>query len=123
MALPPAPALDWLGEQTGWNETVLAGPETGNPIPGRIGHRVVIGHWIETVDYSGKLESVSRFYSTGMSNAERIDLLNRWGVAYVFFGPEEQGIGDFYPDAVDYLVPVYRNDVCAVYRVALRDGQ
>ena len=74
-------------------------------IPGRTGHRVVIGHWIETVDCSGKLESVSRFYSTGMSNAERIDVLNRWGEAYVFFGAEEQVLGGFDPAAVDYLVP------------------
>ena len=75
------------------------------------------------MDYSGKLESVSRFYGTGMSNAERIDLLNRWGVAHLILGPEEQGIGGFDPAAVDYLVRAYRNDVCAIYRVALRDGQ
>lgn len=115
--------IDWLGKKTQWNETVLARPETGNLIPGRIGHRVVIGHWAETVDYAGKLRSVESFFGTEMVNADRIDLLSGWGVAYVFFGPEEQGLGDFDPTNVDYLVPVYRNDVCAIYRVAMRDDQ
>ncbi|MCJ7735916.1 MAG: hypothetical protein MUQ10_01200, partial [Anaerolineae bacterium] len=65
----------------------------------------------------------SRFYGTGISDAERKVLLREWGVAYVFSGPEEQGLGGFDPAAVDYLVPAYSNDVCAIYRVAMRDGQ
>jgi len=37
-------AVDWLGEYSDWDETVLAAFETGSLIPARMGHQVVLGH-------------------------------------------------------------------------------
>jgi len=111
--------VDWLGENTSWEETVLAGPETGSLIPARIGHRVVIGHGMETVDYESKRAAVARFFAADTPDVERLALLEEWGVAYVFHGPEERALGEFDPDVAPWLVLVFRVGKVAVYQVRL----
>ncbi|MBN1811549.1 MAG: hypothetical protein JXA14_06920 [Anaerolineae bacterium] len=112
-------AVDWLGENSAWEETVLSGFNTGNLIPARIGHRVVLGHWMETVDYAEKRAAVARFYEAQTSDAQRQELLEMWGVAYVFHGAEERALGDFDPAATSWLEPAFRSGEVAVYRVLL----
>lgn len=109
--------VDWLGENAAWEETVLAGPEVGSLIPTRIGHRVVLGHRMETVGYEGKRAAVARFFAAGTPNAERVALLEEWGVAYMFHGPDERALGGFNPDRSDGLVRVFRQGDVSIYRV------
>lgn len=109
--------VDWLGENSAWGETVLSGFNTGNLIPARIGHRVVLGHWMETVDYEEKRSAVARFYGAEASDAQRRELLEVWGVAYVFHGAEERALGDFDPAMSSLLAPAFRSGEVAVYRV------
>jgi len=109
--------VDWLGENTSWEETVLAGFEVGNLIPARIGHRVVLGHWMETVDYEGKQAAVDRFFSSATPEEERLALLSGWEVGWVFYGPEERALGDFDPAESAYLEPAFRRGEATVYRV------
>jgi hypothetical protein len=111
--------VDWLGANASWDETVLSGFETGNLIPARIGQRVVLGHWMETVDYEVKRENVARFFAADTPEKERLDLLLKWNVAWVFYGPEERSLGDFDPDVASWLVPGWRTAEVAVYRVTL----
>jgi uncharacterized membrane protein len=110
-------AMDWLGENSEWDATVLSGFDTGNLLAARIGHRVVIGHWMETVDYAETRSAVTRFYSVGASEAERQELLGMWGVAYVFHGAEERALGEFDPATVSWLDLVFHSGDAAVYRV------
>lgn len=112
-------AVDWLGKNTAPEETVLSGPDVGNLIPARIGHRVVMGHGMETVDYKGKREAVERFFSTTISDGERLSLLEKWGVVWVFYGPEERGMGGFDPRAVPWLEPAFRSRETVVYRAVM----
>jgi hypothetical protein len=114
-------AVDWLGTHSAWDETVLSGFDTGNLIPARIGHRVVLGHWMETVDYAEKRAAVTRFYDAGTPDAQRQALVQAWDVAYVFHGPEERALGDFDPAAAAWLEPAFRLGDVAVYRVALEE--
>jgi len=109
--------VDWLGENSAWDETVLAGFETGNLIPARIGHRVVLGHWMETVDYAGKQEAVVHFFAADTSDEERLALLEEWRVNWIFYGPEEWSLGAFAPEAASWLVPAFRRGEVTVYRV------
>ncbi len=115
-------AVDWLGENSLPQETVLSGVEAGGLIPARIGHRVVVGHGMETVDYQGKREAVERFFSVRTPDAERLALLEKWGVAWVFYGPEERGMGGFNPATAPWLEPAFRSGEVAVYRVATGGG-
>jgi len=115
-------AVDWLGENAAPEETVLSSFDVGNLIPARIGHRVVIGHGMETVDYRGKQEAVEQFFSARTSDAERLALLEEWGVVWVFYGPEERGLGEFDPATVPWLQPVFRSGEVVVYRAATGGG-
>jgi len=110
-------AVDWLSEHSTWNETVLAAPETGSLIPARIGHRVVIGHEMETVAYKTKLQSVTRFYEASTPESVRRNLLRNWDVRYVLHGPHENSLDGFDPDRSENLIPVFRQDNVSVYRV------
>ncbi len=110
-------AVDWLGENSLPEEAVLAGYEVGNLIPARIGHRVVVGHGMETVDYGGKLAAVERFLDAGTTDEERLALVEEWGVVWLFYGPEEREMWEVDPATVDWLELAFRSGEVSVYRV------
>jgi hypothetical protein len=110
-------AVDWLGKHSAWDETVLSGFGTGNLIPARIGHRVVLGHWMETVDHAEKRSAVARFYAVETADAERRNLVEEWGAVYVFYGPEERALGSYDPATSPWLERVFQMGDVAVYRV------
>ncbi len=111
--------VDWLGENSSWEETVLSSFEVGNLISARIGHRVVVGHWMETINYEEKREAADRFFAVATPNSERLRLLERYGVSYIFYGPHEQALGAFDPANADYLTLVYARDNVSVYQVTI----
>jgi hypothetical protein len=110
-------AVEWLDVHSEWDETVLAAYETGNWIAGAIGHRVVLGHWAETVDYKVKRMQVATFYAAGTTGADRRELLDRWGVRYVYVGPLERASGGLDPSAASDLELAFSCGDVAVYRV------
>jgi hypothetical protein len=109
-------AVDWLGANSSSEDTVLASYELGGFIPARIGHRVLMGHWTETVDLAGKRAAVERFYGAATDD-ERQVILRKYGIAYVFHGPREQTIGNFDPAQADYLALVFTHHDVSVYQV------
>jgi hypothetical protein len=109
--------VDWLGQNTTWDATVLSSFEVGGLIPARIGHRVVLGHVIETKDPEEKQRAAARFFADTTSDGERQGLLARYGIAYVFYGPFERALGDFDPAQAGYLTQVYTNHNVSIYRV------
>jgi hypothetical protein len=109
--------VDWLEENSSWEETVLSSFESGNLITARIGHRVVVGHWMETVNYEEKREAADRFFAAATPNSERLRLLERYSVSYVFYGPYEQALGNFEPANANYLAPVFTLHNVNVYQV------
>jgi len=111
-------AVDWLGEHATWNQTILSAPETGSLIPARIGHRVVVGHSMETVEFETKRAAVARFYDTETSVSQRELMVDEWAVDYVFHGPHEKSLGEFDPGSAAWLVPEFRRGQVAVYRVS-----
>lgn len=111
--------VDWLGENTSWEKTVLADFEVGNLISGRIGHRVMLGHWMETMDYEFKRGAVARFFNGVMPDEERLRLLEQYGITYVFYSPHEQALGDYDPAEADYLTLVFTRHDVSLYRVSL----
>ncbi len=111
--------VDWLGENTMWEETVLSSFEVGNLIPARIGHRVMVGHWIETVDYEGKRQAVARFFAAATSDEERLRLLKRYEIAYVFYSPYERALGNFDPAQAGYLTLVFTKRHVSIFQVTL----
>ena len=114
--------VDWLGANSEPEDTVLAAFEVGNLIPARIGHRVVLGHWMETIHYEEKTAAVSRFFAAETPAGERLDLLERYGVAYVFYGPYERALGPFDPAQSLCLSPVFARGSVRIYHVTCSGG-
>lgn len=109
-------AVDWLGANSDWGATVLSSERTGGLIPARIGHRVYLGHPIETANYRVKVDQVEKFYST-MSDEERKTLLAQCDCRFVFYSLHERELGPFNPDTANYLKRVYASNDVKVYEV------
>jgi hypothetical protein len=110
-------AIDWLKHNTRRTDTVLASYEMGRLIPARAGNRVFMGHFIETVEVDRKRELASTFFQADTSEAFRHDLLEEYGIIYVFHGPREEQMGGFDPSSSPYLRLSYSNNEVRVYRV------
>jgi hypothetical protein len=110
-------AMDWLANNTRPQDTVLASYEVGRGIPGRIGHRVFMGHFIETVEVQRKQMLTASFFQADSTDESRRSMLKEYSIHYVFHGPRERQLGDFEAPAADYLSPVYRNSDVTIYRV------
>jgi hypothetical protein len=65
-------AAQWLAENTAWDDVIFAR------------HRVVPGHWGETIDFAAKAQAVKDFYAGRAPVEKQRALLNRWRVRYVY---------------------------------------
>lgn len=101
-------AMEYLGAVAEDGAVVLAAYDTGNRLPAFAAVRVAIGHGPETVGLAELRPRVEAFYGDEMSDEERRDFLEEFGVQYVFWGPEEQELGDWLPEGAEYLEVIYR---------------
>jgi len=88
-------AVDWLGNNTERSETILASYSMGRLIPARVGNRVFMGHFIETVEVQRKKELATIFFRADTTDDFRHNLLNEYHIRYVLHGPRERLLGDF----------------------------
>jgi len=109
-------AIDWLAENSQPTDTILCSYWVGNYIPARIGHRVFLGHWDETIDYVHKRGAVEAFFQSQTDDATRLNLLRKHGIAYLFYGPQERALGDFNLEGKPYLVKTFSNSEVSIYR-------
>jgi len=116
-------AIDWLAENSQPTDTILCSYWVGNYIPARIGHRVFWGHWNLTLDFVSKRRLVEAFFQGETDDAARQELLQAYGIAYLFYGPQERALGDFNPEDKPYLMKTFSNSKVSIYRVVIRYGQ
>ncbi|RMG89606.1 MAG: hypothetical protein D6706_21105 [Chloroflexi bacterium] len=107
----------WVWENLPETAVILSEYQSGNYIAGRTGRRVVIGHWAETVDFEQRQIETARFFDANTSDEWRKQLLTRYHVNYLWYGPREQALGDFNPETADYLTPRYTNHTITIYAV------
>ena len=100
-------------------DTILCSYWVGNYIPARIGHRVFLGHWDETIDYTQKRGAVETFFQGQTDDSTRLNILREHGIAYLFYGPQERALGDFNPASHPYLVKRFSNDKVSIYATVL----
>jgi hypothetical protein len=112
--------VDWLAAHAGPADVVLSSYSTGNYIPAQADVRVFVGHGPETLYSAEKQQLVVRFFQAGTDDAFRRSLLTRYGVTYVFYGPQERALGDFQPGKASYLEEVYSGEGYAIYSVITR---
>jgi hypothetical protein len=111
-------AIQWLAH-TANGEVVLAVYETGNILPAYANVRAFVGHGPETI-YSDEKQAQARQFFSGTTGDEwRRELLKKFNVRYVYYGPDEKAAGDFAPGQVPYLHQVYKNEAVQIFEVKL----
>ncbi len=110
-------AMDWLGENTDPADVVLSSYWSGSYIPYRAGNVVFVGQRFETVQFDEKRKLADRFFTDGASESDRIQLLEAYEIAYIFYGRTERKPGSPALMERPYLKQVYDNGETAVYQV------
>lgn len=111
-------AAAWLARHTN-GEIILGDYESGNFLPTRANVRVFVGHGPETINSDEKQGQVNRFFDDQTSHAWRLNLLRRFDIAYVYYGPKEQTGGAFDPHQVDYLEKIYDEAGVQIFKALL----
>lgn len=109
--------MDWLSEHTTAADIVLGAMESGNLIPVYASSRVLLGHPIETIRFSQKEAAVQAFFATATPDEARQEILRRYGVTLILYGPWEQALGGFDPAQMPGLRPVYAQGRYRLFRV------
>lgn len=119
-------ALDWLRENTAPHEVVLAWPgeDSSGPfpfpgngllIPAWAGNRVLYGHPFETIEAEEKRAQALTFFAGETAAPVRREILERYDVDYVFYGPQERVWGADL-ESLPFLTIVYHNDLVTIYK-------
>ncbi len=114
-------AIEWLEKETEPTDIILTAYGTGSYIPSRIDHRVFVGYWAETAQCAAKIAMVDRFFHANTADSWRIELLEQYGIGYLFYGPREATLGGFDPSSSAYLSATFANQLVTIYRV--RDSE
>jgi hypothetical protein len=109
--------IRWVESNTPADAAVLSAYTTGTVIPAHTARRVFWGHALETPFLDQKRVEAMQFFSDAASDAYRKAFLERYGLTYVFYGPDEREMGDFDPKSAAYLRPVFRHEMVTIYEV------
>jgi len=112
-------ALEWLRSNAPPDSVVMSAIETGQFIPGISGKRSFLGHWAQTVDFYAKREMVREIFDQQTTDERRAEILKRYAVNYVFWGPAERKLGQYVPDHSPFLNKIYETDQVKIYLVSI----
>jgi len=110
-------ALAWLESEAGPNDVVFSSLTIGQYIPALTGTHAFLAHWAQTVDFYGKSQLVNEFFNRETEERRRREILNKYGVDYIFYGPVEQSLGDYELTRSPLAQPVYSSSQVQIYRV------
>ncbi|HEV8337657.1 MAG TPA: hypothetical protein VGR67_14685 [Candidatus Polarisedimenticolia bacterium] len=116
-------AMAWMSRQVPRDSVIFAAYVTGNYVPRLSGQRVFLGEDKLTAGYEDRIAQVHSFYATSQSDEARLELLRRFDVRYVFYGPEEKKLGPYDPEGAPFLQRVYAQDGVKIFRVAGPGGE
>ena len=109
----------WLDVHATYADGVLAAFSTSTFLPAYADVRVHAGHHNETAWVDERRAELAQFFQNSTSSAWRRDLLKRYAMTYVLYGPDERALGDFDPAQAPYLRPVFASGEIRLYRVEL----
>ncbi len=110
-------AFEYLGEHASRGQVVLASFESGNALPAWAPLRVVIGHGPESANLAALQPEVTAFYVSSTPDSDRRELLERFEVRYVLWGPFERQLGDWDPHQAAYLQSVFQSGGTELFEV------
>jgi len=110
-------ALQWLSANAAPSDVVLSSLTIGEYIPSATGSRAFLAHWAATLDFQSKRRLVARFFDSATSDEERLGILTRFNVRYVFWAAPERDLGRYEPSQATYLTEVFSRRHTLVYSV------
>jgi hypothetical protein len=112
-----AAALAWLESNAGADDVVLSSLTIGQFVPAWTGANAFLAHWADTLDFFGKSDDVKRFYAQGTPVTQRMELLHRYGVDYIYLGDPERALGSYDPGGSRAFPLVYQNSSVQIFSV------
>jgi len=110
-------AMNWMDRQIPREALVLASYPVGNYVPRLAGQRVFIGEDMLTNELDARQRDIRLFYSKDWDDTNREKLLHRFGIDYVYYGPDEQELGSYDPDGAEFLTRVYDHGGIRIFEV------
>ncbi len=110
-------AMQWLDANTPQDAIVLSAYEPGRYIPGISGRRAFLSHWAQTVDFYGKRDFVLAFFNPTTPDAKRRQVLDKFGVDYILYGPAERALGAYRPAQSTWLKAVFDEEGVSIYQI------
>ncbi len=110
-------AMQWLESNGRPGQVVLSSLTTGQYIPALTGLHAFLAHWAQTVDYYHKEAMVNEFFAAETTDAHRQQIVQQYGVDYIFYGPAERELGGYTPEKSQWLKPVMSSAQVIVYIV------
>lgn len=95
--------FDYLQGKASPGAVVLGAFDTCNALPAWAPVRVLVGHGPESIQKSELEPQIAAFYGSQTSDEQRKALIERFDIAYVFWGPAERTLGDWQPASSGYL--------------------
>ena len=109
--------FDYLRANAAKQAIVLAAFDTSNPLPAWAPVRVLTGHGPESINKPEIEPQIAAFFSSQTEDSQRRELIDRFGIEYVFWGPDERQLGDWNPASASYLSLVKQQGDYALYQV------
>jgi|GEM_PF-1608695 len=110
-------AMAWMDRQVPREALVLASYPVGNYVPRLTGQRVFIGEDMLTNELDARQRDIRLFYSEQWDDGNREKLLHRFGIDYVYYGPDERKLGSYDPDGAAFLTRVYDDGGIRIFEV------
>lgn len=110
-------ALDWLEANAEPNDVVLSSMTAGHYIPVFTDSHAFLAHWAQTLGFYDKRDRVARFFDAAAPDEERLAMIQKYGIRYVFFGPAERALGDYDAATTSWLELVFSSSQVNVYSV------
>ncbi|HQY94819.1 MAG TPA: hypothetical protein PLS79_24630, partial [Caldilinea sp.] len=111
-------ALHWLEANTQGDEVVLSALAVGQYVPAETGAHAFLAHWAQTVDFYEKTALVERFFDAATPNAERLQIVDDYGVDYILDGPATQALGAYQMESSPAFRRVFARGEVGIYAPA-----
>ena len=110
-------ALAWLEDNAEPDDVTLSSLTVGQYVPALTGMHAFLAHWAQTIDFYDKSAMVEEFFNDNTKEVLRHEILHRFSVDYVFYGPVERDLGTYVPENSPSLQRVYTSSRVTIYQV------
>jgi len=102
-------AFDWLQQNTGADDVILASPRVGMFVPGQTGRRAYFGHPFETINAEAKRAQTETFFRGETGDVPL-------PTDFIIYGPSEQHLGT--PQKLNDFPVVFSTENVTIYKVS-----